>query len=345
MGRENYDATDWVRFGSSVLLCYTLRKYREKMKIAEHIPGFAIVLFIAVVSFFLSTFHASFDALVISIIVGLLLGNVIGNRSYYERGVESALKFFLPLGIALYGSQLVLAELQWGQLLSIILVFSGLFGLTLLIANIFNIDKRVAVLLASGLSVCGASAIAVISPLIGARREDTSISVISVMMLGLTGMIFYPILNDFLSLTHNEFNFLAGTTLPMLGQVKVAALNVCPECSSAAVDIKLIRISFLFFLVTTSIFFSGAREKKVKIPWFVIAFILLAVGVNVSAALAPAGLYFRWASSFFLCAALAAIGFSVDLDSVMENGILPLGVIFFSWSLVILTMYLVRNLL
>jgi uncharacterized integral membrane protein (TIGR00698 family) len=314
------------------------------MKIEEHIAGFCVVLVIAALSYYLSTFHASFDSLVISIIVGMLCGNAIGSRDYFEKGTESALKIFLPLGIALYGSQLVLDELQWGQLLSILLVFTALFGLTFLVARIFNVDRKVAVLLASGLSVCGASAIAVISPLIGARKEQTSISVISVMMLGLTGMIFYPILNDVLSLTHDEFNFLAGTTLPMLGQVKVAALNVCPECPSAAVKIKLIRVGFLFFLVTISIFFSGEREKKVKIPWFVIVFILLAVAVNVGNALAPAAEYFAWTSSFCLSAALAAIGFSVDFDSVIEQGILPLGVIFFSWGLVVLVMYLIRSL-
>ncbi|MDA8433149.1 MAG: putative sulfate exporter family transporter, partial [Nitrospiraceae bacterium] len=228
----------------------------------DHIPGFCVVLVIAALSYFLSTFHASFDALVISIIVGILCGNMMGGREYFEKGAESALKVFLPLGIALYGSQLALGALRWGEMLSIFLVFSVLFGSTLLIARIFNIDRKVSVLLASGLSVCGASAIAVVSPLIGARREDTSISVISVMMLGLTGMIFYPILADLLSLTKDEFSFLAGTTLPMLGQVKLAALNVSPECLAASVNIKLIRISFLFFLVTTSIFFSGERERK-----------------------------------------------------------------------------------
>lgn len=323
----------------------TLEKnIKKNMKTEDHIAGFCVVLVIAALAYFLSTLHASFDALVISIIVGMLAGNMIGNRDYFERGTETALTFFLPLGIALYGSQLVLDELRWGQLLAIFLVFSALFGLTLLIAGIFGIEKKVAVLLASGLSVCGASAIAVISPLIGAKREETSVAVISVMMLGLTGMIFYPMLNDTLSLTRVEFNFLAGTTLPMLGQVKVAALNVCPECPAAAEKIKLIRMSFLFFLVTASLFYSGKEGRRVKIPWFVIVFILLAVGVNMSGAFAHVMEYFKGTSNFCLSAALAAIGFSVDFDSLIEQGILPLGVISFSWGLVVLLMYLIRNL-
>ena len=316
----------------------------DTMKIRHYIPGLAVVLVIAILSYYLSAINPSFDALVISIIIGMLAGNILGERNLFEKGSEGALKVFLPLGIALYGSQVVLHEMNPGLLFTIFLVSLGLFGLTLLIAGIFNLDRKTGVLLASGISICGASAIAVISPIIGAKREDTSISIISVMMLGLTGMIFYPILYDVLALSREEFNFLAGTTLPMLGQVKVAASNVCPECLSAAVKIKLIRISFLFFLITASVILSGKREKSIKVPWFVIAFIVLALGANFTNIFSPVVGHLGAVSSFCLSAALAAIGFSVDFSSIIEKGIAPLGVIFFSWGVVILLMYLVRNL-
>lgn len=313
------------------------------MKIKDYIPGFAVVLVIAVLSYYISTLHASFDALVVSIIIGIFLGNMISIRDYFGKGVDAAIKVFLPAGIALYGTQLVFNELNPVLLLTIFLVFSSLFGLTLLVSNLFSINKKIAILLASGLAICGASAIAIISPLIGARREDTSISLISVMMLGLTGMIFYPILSDMFSLTSSEFNFLAGTTLPMLGQVKVAAFNNCPECVKGAIEIKLIRISFLFFLVTIAVFLSGKEEKKVRVPWFIILFIVLAFLVNLIEALAPAVRYFKIASGFLLSAGLAAIGFSVDFDSIIDEGIAPLVTIFISWGVTVMMIYLVRN--
>lgn len=314
--------------------------FRESMKIREYIPGFIIVLIIATLSYFISSLNESFDILVISIIAGVFLGNIIGDKEYFTKGTEASLRLFLPLGIAFYGTQLTFRQLQMKNVMLIFLVFAGLFSLTLFTARVFNVRKKMAVLLASGVSVCGASAIAIISPLIEARREDTSISVLSVMMLGLTGMIFYPALADILSLRSEEFNFLAGTTLPMLGQVKVAAGSYCPECLSEAVNIKLVRISFLMFLISVAIFLSGGKERKAKVPWFIVVFIILAVLANFTEIFVPADIYLKCAGSIFLSAALAAIGFSVDFDAIMEEGMKPLGILFLSWSVVVLITYI-----
>jgi uncharacterized integral membrane protein (TIGR00698 family) len=314
------------------------------MKIKDYIPGLSIVLIIAFISYYISTIHASFDALVISIIIGMLLGNVIVKRQYLEKGIELSIRIFLPIGIAMYGSQLVFSDLKLHFVLIIFIVFSGLFGLTFFVSKVFGLNKKLSILLASGLSICGASAIAVISPLIDSKREDTSISIISVMMLGLTGMIFYPILNDFLSLSTDEFSFLAGTTLPMLGQVKVVAGNVGQECLAMALKIKLIRISFLLFLVTIAIFLSGKEKRRVKIPWFIVVFILFSVMVNLTGVFLPVTAYFKGLSTFFLSACLAAIGFSVDFNSIIEKGITPLAVIFASWGVIILIMFILMSL-
>lgn len=315
------------------------------MKLKDHIPGLAVVLIIALISYYISTMHASLDALVVSIIIGMLVGNLVAKKQYFDKGIEISIKIFLPLGIAMYGSELVFTGMKWDFVFIIFIVFSGLFVLTLYVSKLFGLNRKLAVLLASGLSICGASAIAVISPLIEAKREDTSISLISVMMLGLTGMIFYPILNDFLLLSIDEFSFLAGTTLPMLGQVKVVAGNFSQECLSMAVNIKLIRISFLLFVVTIAIFLSGKEKRTVKIPWFIVVFMLLSVMVNLTDVFVPVMAYFKGLSTFFLSACLAAIGLSVDFNSIIEKGMTPLAVIFVSWGVIILILFLVMSLL
>jgi uncharacterized integral membrane protein (TIGR00698 family) len=315
------------------------------MEAKEYMPGLGIVLAIAFFSYCLSVLHASFDALVISIIIGMFYGNLTGRKAWYEKGVEAGIGLFLPLGIAFYGSQLLVKGMHMGTFFIVFLVFSSLFGLSLLSSRIFGIEKKTAILLASGLAVCGATAIAIISPLINAKREDTSIAIISLVMLGLTGMTFYPMIHDFLSLTAGEFGFLAGTTLPMLGQVKVAAGSVSPECVMRAVEVKLVRVSFLFFLVSTAVILSGTKGAKIRVPWFVIVFVIFAVIVNVTEILAPVAGYLGFASSFFLSAALAAIGFSVDFEAIMEKGIAPLAAIFSSWGMTILILYLARTML
>jgi uncharacterized integral membrane protein (TIGR00698 family) len=306
------------------------------MKAREYIPGLGIVFAIALFSNLLEVLHASFDPLVVSIIIGMFYGNLTVRKAGYERGVETAIRMFLPLGIALYGSQLAVRGMHAGTLLSVFVVFSSLFGLTLLTGRIFGVEKKTAILLASGLAVCGATAIAVISPLISAKREDTSIAIISVVMLGLTGMIFYPMIHDIFSLSTRAFGFLAGATLPMLGQVKVAAEHVSADCVMRAVEVKLIRISFLFFLVSIAVMLSGTNGTKIRVPWFAVVFVILAVIVNVTRVLAPLTASLGFASSFSLSAGLAAIGFSVDFESIMEKGVAPLVAICSSWGMTVL---------
>jgi uncharacterized integral membrane protein (TIGR00698 family) len=315
------------------------------MKAKEYVPGLGIVFAVALFSHYLSLLHASFDPLVVSIIIGMFYGNLMAKKTVYEKGIETAIRLFLPLGIALYGSQLIVKGMHVATLLNVFVVFSGLFGLTLLAGRIFGVEKKTTILLASGLAVCGATAIAVISPLINAKREDTSIAIISVVMLGLTGMIFYPMIHDIFSLSTRAFGFLAGTTLPMLGQVKVAAQHVSAECVMRAVEVKLIRISFLFFLVSTAVILSGTNGAKIRVPWFAVAFVIFAVIVNVTEVLAPAASFLDFASSFLLSAGLAAIGFSVDFESIMEKGVAPLVTICSSWGMTVLMLYLAASVL
>ena len=315
------------------------------MNFKEHLPGISIVLFIALFSYGISTFHASFDPLVISIIAGMFIGNLAGRGQELIKGVESSVRIFIPSGIALYGTQVTVSELQWGTFWGIFAVFAALFSAAMFFSKVFSLDRRLALLLASGLSICGASAIAVISPVISAKREETSIAILSVMMLGLTGIVFYPILFDFWAVGNDEFSFYAGTTLPMLGQVKVAAANACPPCLATALKIKLIRISFLVFVVAAAVLLSKNEEKKIKIPWFIFVFFLFALLGNLTGVFRPYMQQLGAGSSFFLSAGLAAIGFSVDFDSIAEKGGAPLGVILISWILVLLSIYVVRNIL
>ncbi|MBI5074717.1 MAG: putative sulfate exporter family transporter [Nitrospirae bacterium] len=312
------------------------------MNLKNYMPGAFLLTGIALLSIYLASLHASFDALVISIIIGMVIGNMAGVRRSSARGMDIGTQVLLPVGIALYGMQLSISALQPGLVLSIFLVFSALFGGTMLLSRVFSLGSNLTLLLASGLSICGASAIAIISPLIGAKREETSISILSVMMLGLFGMIFYPLVYDFSPLSREEFNFFAGTTLPMVGQVKVAAGSVAPESLESALQIKLVRIAFLFFVLPLVVFRAGVSGAKVKIPWFAAVFLVLAVLVNTVPLLRQLQDISRTVSTFCFAAGLGAIGFSVDFDAIVQEGMTPLVVILSVWAVVLIAIYLLK---
>lgn len=309
--------------------------------------GLLLSFLIALLSTLISRLYLSLDPLVLSIIFGMLFSNMLAKREFLSKGVDIMLRLFLPIGIALYGSQLNLSNgLDLTKWIIILTVFLATFLLTTLLSQAFGLSKRLSILLASGLSICGASAIAIISPLIRAKKEETSISLIVIMIIGLTTIVFYPLLYDLLGLNVNDFTLLSGTTIPMLGQVKITTLKVAGvEGLSVALRYKLIRVSMLFFLVIGLILLFREREKGIHLPWFMLIFIILAIMVNLTGkAYALRQILQPW-SSFFLSSGLAAIGLSVDFESITVEGSRPLFAVFISWVLILSVTILLLRLL
>jgi uncharacterized integral membrane protein (TIGR00698 family) len=312
-------------------------------ELKDAIPGFVITLTIAVIAFLASLLHPTFDALVISIIFGMLVSNLIEDREMLKRGRDLALRVFIPVGISLYGAQIVFADTDVRLLPVVFTVFLFIFCLTYLISRGFGLGKKLSILLGTGLSVCGAAAIAVVAPILHSKDEDTSISIISVMTIGLTGMLVYRFMPDVIGFSPWKFAFLTGMTLPMFGQVKVASATMGQESLLWATNIKLIRVSFLVLVAGLAIVISRKEKRKLHVPWFMAVFFAMALAVNVSELFASFREFFEPLSKFSLAAALSAIGLSLDFDSITEGGTSPLYAACLSWGIFVLTIYLVLS--
>lgn len=332
----------------------------------KNLSGAILSILIAVIAFMLSRLDPAFDSLVVSIVFGMLLSNVLARREALQKGIGIMLRFSLPAGIALYGTQLTLgANVSSKTLLSVIAVFVFSFATTFYLARLLRLSEKLSILIASGLAVCGASAIAIIAPLIHAKKEETSISVIVIMVVGLLSIIFYPLLWDWAGLAVRDSAFLSGTTIPMLGQVKITARTFGAEALGLAVKFKLVRIFMLLFLAIGLLMFSrrwdssGAVDTQnaqggecikrtgdlnamtgLHMPWFMFAFITFALLVNSVDAVASIAYIFTPVSSFLLSAALASVGLSVDFDSITSEGARPLLVAVSSWVFVTLLIYI-----
>lgn len=267
----------------------------------------------------------------------MLISNILTKREFLFKGVDIMLQLFLPIGIALYGSQLNLRDgLDFTKWVIILTAFLATFLITTIISLAFGLSKKLSILLASGLSICGASAIAIISPFIKAKKEETSISLVVIMIVGLTSIIFYPFMYDLLMLNTKEFTLIAGTTIPMMGQVKVTSFQVAGmEGLLEAVRYKLIRVSMLLFLIIGVTILFIRERKDLKIPWFMFLFFGLAIASNLfEEPFHIRNILQPW-SSFFLSSGLAAIGLTVDFDSITAEGARPLFSVLISWVFVL----------
>lgn len=307
--------------------------------------GIFLSIVIGLISLGISSLHPSLDSLVLSIIIGILIGNLFEERFLLQSGLKSCIRFCLPVGIILYGTQLTLTTDNISHFLIVPVIFIFTFTLTYLLSRFFGISKPFSFLLSAGLSVCGSIAITIISPLVGAKREETSLSIISIMVVGLFGLIFYSLFNAISGLNNEGFALFTGTTLPMLGQVKVVGGMIGGEILHKAMNYKLLRVSLLMLLIIWFGLISKDSKEEGYVFFPGIMRILLVAGfltmVVVANTIMPGiqGL-FEPLSRFFLTVTLAAIGLSVDFDSIADIGPRPLYAVFIAWILTDLMVYL-----
>lgn len=307
--------------------------------------GILLSLVIGLVSLWISSIHPSFDSLVMSIIIGMLIGNFFERRFILQSGLKLCIRFCLPAGIILYGTQLTLTTENISYLLAVPVIFIFTFTLTYLMSSLLGISRPFSLLLSTGLSVCGASAIAVVSPLIGAKKEETSLSIISIMVVGLLGLILYPLFGANSGLSNEGFALLTGTTLPMLGQVKVVGSMIGGEILHKSINYKLLRISLLMLLIIWFGLVSKDNKEEGFISFppvmriiLIAGFLAMVIVVNTTAPSLQK--LFEPLSRFFLTVTLAATGLGVDFDSIADIGPSPLYAVFISWVLVDLMVYL-----
>lgn len=306
-------------------------------KINSYAKGIAISVFVAIVAYLLSSFHQALDSLVVAILFGIIIGNLVRERESIEKGIDLSTRVFIPIGITLYGSQLnFYTLLPYYDYLKVIFLMAVYFSVILYLSKKFAVSRNTGLLIACGSIICGASAIVVLSPVISARKEETSISLIAITIVGLTGVIFYPVIQGWFSIPLEPYAFLCGSTLPQIGQVKLAASAV--GVLNEALQVKLLRVAMLapLALALTLPYRKTEDKKEYFIPWFILTFILTASLFNIIPALSTLSVKIEPVIRFIFSIAIAGIGLSIDLDAVIEEGPRPLIIAFLGWFAAIL---------
>src|SRR5699024_7650841 len=239
----------------------------------------------------------------VAIIVGIIIRNTINLSDVFKKGIAFSVKYALRAGIILLGLRLSLIEAvklgAMGIPLILACISSGLF-ITLYLTNKMKQSSRLGTLIAGGTGICGVTAIMAISPVIEAKENEISYAVANITIFGLTGMILYPFLANFLFVDDPiKAGLFLGTAIHDTAQVTGAALIYDQMYESAkVVDVatvtKLTRNLFIIVIIPflSYLFFNnknknsnidGESEIKVLpkwytfIPLFVIGFLILSL--------------------------------------------------------------------
>jgi uncharacterized integral membrane protein (TIGR00698 family) len=314
----------------------------------ELLLGLALAAAAAGVAFVV---HDRFDAvspLIIAVALGAVFANVASSPAQIRPGVQFAAKRLLRWGVVLLGFQLSLSQLRAlglpGLGVVAITVAVTFFG-TQWIGARLGLSNGMSLLVATGFSICGASAIAAVEGLADAEEEEVAFSIALVTLCGSLAIVVLPALGPLVGLHGIAYGNWVGASVHDIGQVVAAATPGGTGAVNAAVVVKLTRVMLLAPLVAglslarrrpagSGPNAASSAKRPAAVPLFVLGF-LGAVIVRTTGIL-PAGALsaLKQAQTALLAAALFGLGCGVQIRRLKKVGGRPLVLGLVSWAVV-----------
>lgn len=271
-------------------------------------------------------------AMLTAILIAVLYRNVIGYPESIRTGIQFSARFLMRLAIVLYGFKLNIdLVIHKGGLLLVYDLMTIIVAITatMCLAKLFKADLDLSLLLGIGTGVCGAAAIAAVSPILKANDEDTAIGAGIIALIGTIFTLSYTFLMPILPISSVAYGVWSGVSLHEIAHVAAAAMPAGPDVLAMGLLAKLGRV---FLLIPLSFLLSlwmkrkegNSRSQSAPFPWFLVGFIITSV-IGTYLPIPEAVLTdISSASSFLLGAAMVGLGLNVHLSSLRTRALRPL---------------------
>ena len=313
-------------------------------------PGLAVALGGASLGWWVHRRVDSVSPHVVAVAVGVLLANTGVVGPLLRPGLSVAARRVLRAGIVLVGVRLSLHDvLDLGPraLVAVVAVVAATFFGTQWLGRRLGLGHGMSMLVATGYSICGASAIAAAEPFSDAAEEEVAYSVALVTLCGSLAIVALPPLGRWFGLDAPTFGAWVGASVHDVGQVVAAASTRDSVALSTAVVVKLTRVAMLAPLLAFVAVAARRRAARGEghapdahakrpplLPLFVVLF-LAAVALRTVGAVPEGWLDgIKTLETVLLSAGLVGLGAGVDLRRLRALGGRPLVLGLVSWALV-----------
>lgn len=328
------------------------------------LPGLAAVIVLAAVATLVGHRLPLLGAPVAGIVLGVLLAHPLRSERLHPEALHPGIALcsnrVLQIAVVLLGAQLSLQEMAHVGLSSLPVMLGTLVVCLLaasLLGRALGIDPELRILIGVGTAICGASAIAAVSPVIKARSASVAYAVSTIFCFNIAAVLLFPPLGHLLGMSQEAFGLFAGTAVNDTSSVVAASTTYGSQAGEHAVVVKLTR-SLMIIPVTLALGAmvarrsareSGSSEAQKSqgslirlVPWFLVGFVLMVTANSLG--LLPSALLpgLEQLSIFFITMALVAIGLSVDLPALRRAGARPLLLGAVLWLLVSITSLLLQ---
>ena len=318
----------WFRRGLGLLLCI------------------AIALLAEAGGSFVPLVGAPLFAIAIGVVIANAVPTLVQQKSLR---LSDTSKLCLKTGIVLLGASLDLGDIVHTGLGSLpllaVTMASGLIC-ALWLGKSMNIDWRMRCLIGIGTTICGASAIAALAPVIRAKAEEIAYSVTVVFFFNMVAVFTFPALGHLLGLSDNGFGIWAGTAVNDTSAVVAAGFAFSQAAGTTATIVKLTRTTLIIPLVLgfglalpfllkeeTGGSQSLAKRLYAAVPTFIILFVL-AAAANTAGLIGTHSMQVQTLGKLVMVVALAAVGLQGHWRAFVGAGSRPLLLGLTTWFVV-----------
>lgn len=280
-----------------------------------------------------------------AILLAVAYRHAFGYPLPLQSGIQFVSRHLLRFAIILYGVKLNIAAIYrdgLGLLARDAVVVLFAIGCTMLLAKWLRADPKLSLLLGIGTGICGAAAIAAVSPILRSKDEDTAVGAGLIALVGTLFAVAYTLLRPLLGLTDLQYGIWSGTSLHEIAHAALAASPAGQDALALALLAKLGRVFLLVPVCLALVYIqrlirrfmlaapgaSGEHEAApLQFPWFLLGFAAMsllgssAAGHDFIAARPAFMSALTFATTFLLTMAMVGLGLNVNLRS-LNGGVL-----------------------
>jgi long-chain acyl-CoA synthetase len=297
------------------------------------LPGIVLVAAGVAAAFLVNRVIPVVSPLTAGVLLGALITNTVGVSARMRPGLTLATRRLLRGGVVLLGLQLSIPQLLGlgGPMLAAVVatVLLGFLG-TRWIGARLGLSRDLALLTATGFSICGASAIAAMESATDSDEDEVATAVALVTIFGGIALLVWPLLQAPLTLPDVAYGAWTGASVHEVAQVVAAASPAGDASLATAVVVKLSRVVLLAPLVAAVTIAARRRggggdaagsTRTTLVPAFVLGFLgmiaLRSTGILPDGALDATKLL----TTGLLTAALFGLGTGVRLLVLLRTGL------------------------
>lgn len=320
--------------------------------------GIAVCAAIAVAAWAAGAMVPLIGAPIIAILIGLIIANIpAAARAVAPLRIKEVSGYALRTGIVLLGATLSLGDVARTGLVSLaVLAVTMTAGLLFaaLVGKSMGVDWRMRCLIGVGTTICGASAIAAVAPVIRAKSEEIAYAIPVIFLFNMLAVVIFPLLGHAIGLSNYGFGMWAGTAVNDTSAVVAAGFGFSQAAGEYATIVKLTRTTLIIpitlilgllmpWLDPDHPDSGGHLAVRVRkaVPTFIGLFVIASL-INTLGLIGPLAPTVQIVARFVFVLALAGVGLQCGWRAFAGAGFRPLMLGCGTWAVVALSSLLVQ---